>query len=120
GLPKQALAALDEAIALAPTNTEYQTTRADLYIEQRQVGDAISQLETIREQKDGLQERAEVDQRLFSLLRGHYATKAEQEKSDLGILQQGGIESLAQYRRLAAAASQSAARSGDEPPPKEL
>ncbi|MCB1203710.1 MAG: hypothetical protein KDN18_05585 [Verrucomicrobiae bacterium] len=120
GLDEEALAALDEAITLAPENLEYQSSRADLYISTKAVEKAIAQLEAIREKLPALQDRAEVDQRLFSLIRGHYATRAELEVSDSSVLKQGRIQTLAEYRRLAAAATQSTSRSGDEPPPKEL
>lgn len=119
GLEKEALTALDESIALAPENLEYQSTRADLYIAMKEIDKAVAQLESIREGRPDLEGRAEIDQRLFSLIRGHYATQAEKALEDPA-LQQGSINSLAEYRRAAAAANQSASRSGDEPPPKEL
>lgn len=120
GLEKEALTAFDEAIALAPENLEYQSSRADLYIGLKDVDKAIAQLESIREGQPDLESRAEVDQRLFSLIRGHYATQAEKADDGLSVLQQGGIQNLAEYRRAAAAANQAATRSGDEPPPAEL
>lgn len=120
GKPGEALEALDEAVALAPDNLDYQSARADLHVAEKRVGEAVKQLEAIRERKAGLEERAEIDQRLFSLIRGHYATLAEKEEADPGVLPGGSVQSLAEYRRLAAAASQAASRSGDEPPPKEL
>lgn len=120
GLDDEAIAALDEAIALAPDNLEFQSSRAELYIARKEIEKAITQLETIREGRPDLESRAEIDQRLFSLIRGHYATQAEKAAGDLSVLQQGGIRNLAEYRRLAAAANQAATRSGDEPPPAEL
>lgn len=120
GKAAAALEALDEAIALAPEKSEYLAARADLLVAEKRIDEAIAQLEAIRERRAGLDERAEIDQRLFSLIRGHYATLAEKEVEDPGVLQGGAIQSLAQYRRLAAAANQAAARSGDEPPPQEL
>jgi thioredoxin-like negative regulator of GroEL len=120
GLEKEALEAIDEAIALAPGNLEYQSSRADLYVATQSIDQAIAQLEAIRAGREGLEERAEVDQRLFSLIRGHYATKAEAADMDPSVLKNGSIQTLAEYRKLAAAANQAATRSGDEPPPKEL
>lgn len=120
GLDAESLAALNEAITLAPENLDYQSSRADLYIATKAVDEAITQLEAIREKLGGLQERADIDQRLFSLIRGHYATRAEMEVADPSVLKQGSIQTLAEYRRMAAAANQSASRNGDDPPPKEL
>jgi len=121
GLKEEALAAFDQAIALAPENLEYQSSRADLYIGLKDVAKAIAQLESIRAGQPDLDSRAEIDQRLFSLIRGHYATEAEKGKEDEGLSapQQGGIRSPAEYRRAAAAANQST-RGGDEPAPAEL
>lgn len=120
GLDRKALAAFDEAIALAPENLEYQSSRADLHIATKAVEKAVAQLEAIRAKKEGLAERAELDQRLFSLIRGHYATQAEIETTDGSVLKDGSIQSLAEYRRLAASANQAASRGGDDPPPREL
>ncbi len=121
GLPGEALAALDEALALVPDQLDYQSARADLYIATKQIDQAVAQLEAIREGRATLEDRAEIDQRLFSLLRGFYATRAAEEEVDkLNVLNQGAIQSLAQYRRLAAAANRASTPGGDEPPPREL
>lgn len=116
--PGEALAAIEEAIALAPDNLDYLTARADLYVSTKEVPQAIAQLEAIWQRRDTFDARAEIDQRLFSLLRGHYST-ATAPASDAGVLQNGKIQTLAQYHAMAAAASRTG-RSGDEPPPKEL
>jgi len=116
--PGEALAAIEEAIALAPDNLDYLTARADLYVSTKEVPQAITQLEAIWQRRDGYDARAEIDQRLFSLLRGHYST-ATAPAPDAGVLQNGKIQTLAQYHAMAAAASRTG-RSGDEPPPKEL
>ncbi len=114
----EALEAIDEAIEIAPENIDYLAARVDLYVDGKEVGKAISQLESIWLKKEGFEERSEIDQRLFSLLRGHYSSELKPE-TDLNVLQGGNVQSLAEYRRLAAAASQ-VSRSGDEPPPREL
>ena len=114
----EALAAIEEAIALAPDNLDYLTARADLYVNTGEVPQAITQLEAIWQRRDSFEARAEIDQRLFSLLRGHYST-ATAPTADPGVLQNGKIQTLAQYHAMAAAASRTG-RSGDEPPPKEL
>ncbi|MEQ1841626.1 MAG: hypothetical protein ABL994_14560, partial [Verrucomicrobiales bacterium] len=116
--PSEALAAIDEAIELAPDQVDYLTARVDLYVDAGEIEKAINQLEVIWERKEGFDERSEVDQRLFSLLRGHYSSGVKPE-TDLNVLQGGNVQSLSEYRRLAAAASQ-VSRSGDEPPPREL
>lgn len=120
GMAEESLAALDEAISLAPSNLDYQSSRVDLYVSTKAIGKALAALEAIREAGEGLEARAETDQRIFSLIRGHYATAAETQ--DDSVLKQGEIRSLAEYRRLAAAASRAASRGGggDEPPPREL
>jgi len=116
--PDEALTAIEEAIALAPDNLDYLTARADLYVSTGGVPQAIAQLEAIWQRLDNFDARAEIDQRLFSLLRGHYSTAAA-AAPDPGVLQNGKIQTLAQYHAMAAAASRTG-RSGDEPPPKEL
>jgi len=116
--PSEALAAIDEAIAIAPDQVDYLTARVDLYVDSSEIEKAIDQLEVIWEKKEGFEERSDVDQRLFSLLRGHYSSGVKPE-TDLNVLQGGNVQSLSEYRRLAAAASQ-VSRSGDEPPPREL
>lgn len=116
--PKEALASLDEAISLVPSNGEYQTARADLYVASKSIDEAITQLETIRASRTGYAERAEIDQRIFSLLRGHYSTEQVPPEAT-GVLKNGKIQTLAQYQAIAIAASQ-ANRSKDDHPPKEL
>ncbi len=116
--PDEALTAIGEAIVLSPENLDYLTARADLLVSTGEVPEAIRQLEEIWQRRDGFEDRAEIDQRLFSLLRGHYST-ASPPAPDPGILQNGKIQTLAQYHAMAAAASKTG-RSGDEAPPKEL
>ena len=116
--PVEALEAINEAIEIAPDQVGYLTARADLYVNAREIRKAITQLEDIWRRSESFDERAEIDQRLFSLLRGHYSSDDKSE-GDLNILQGGNVQSLAEYRRLAVAATQ-ASRTGDEPPPREL
>lgn len=116
--PSEALAAIDEAILIAPDKVDYLSAKVDLFVDSGEIEKAIAQLEVIWEKKEGFDERSEVDQRLFSLLRGHYSSEVK-PPADLNVLQGGSVQSLAEYRRLAAAASQ-VSRSGDEPPPREL
>lgn len=119
GMNEEALAAFDEAIALAPNQLDYQSSRVDLLISTKAIPEALKGLEALREAGESLEAKAEIDQRIFSLLRGHYSTEAE--TPDSTVLKQGEIRSLAEYRRLAAAASRAASRGGrDEPPPREL
>ena len=114
----RAMQSIDAAIELDSENTSILTTRADLLVDSDEFDAAVKQLEEIWNGKESYAERADVDQRLFSLMRGHYSTEPELEE-DLNILKGGTIQSLAQYRRLAAAASR-VGRPGDEPPPEEL
>ena len=116
--PDEALAAINEALDLFPDNHDFLSARADLYIGTGQVPEAIAQLEAIWHRLDDFDARAEIDQRLFSLLRGHYSTETL-PAPDPGLLQNGKIQTLAQYHALAAAASRTG-RGGDEPPPQEL
>lgn len=119
----EALAALDEAISLSPGESDFQTARADLFVARKEIDRAVAQFEAIREGKSSLDEKAEVDQRLFSLLRGHQADEAkesEEPPGSLNVLNQGSIQSLAQYRRLAAAASRAASSRDDEELPPVL
>lgn len=116
--PGEALSAIDEAITLAPDNLDYRSARADLYIITKEIDKSVAELEVIWQRREGYAERSEIDQKLFSLLRGHYSTEVV-PTGDPGVLQNGKIQTLAQYQAIAAAASQSS-RSGDEPPPREL
>ncbi len=114
----RALGSIESAMDLDPDNLDFLTTRADILVDSGKVEKAIEQLEEIWKKREGFRQRADIDQRLFSLMRGHYSTEPEMEE-ELGILKNGNIQSLAQYRRLAAAASR-VGRPGDEPPPAEL
>lgn len=116
--PAEALSAINEALDLSSDNHDLLSARADLYVSTGRIPEAILQLEEIWHRLDDFDARAEIDQRLFSLLRGHYSTEAL-PPPDPGLLQNGKIQTLAQYHALAAAASRTG-RSGDEPPPKEL
>lgn len=116
--PERAREAIEEAIRLAPGNADFQTARADLLVDLGRVEEAIEQLEALWHLGDSFAARADIDQRLFSLMRGHYSTE-EAPIEDSSVLKNGTIQSLAQYRRLAAAANR-VSRPGDEPPPEEL
>ncbi|MEM6279611.1 MAG: tetratricopeptide repeat protein, partial [Verrucomicrobiota bacterium] len=109
---------LEEAIDLTPDRREYFTTRADFLVEAGRIEEAIKLLESLWEDEETYEERADIDQRLFSLLRGHFSSDSRME-GDGTLPQSGPIQNSAQYRRMAIAASQ-IGRSGDEPPPAEL
>lgn len=119
GLGNEAREVLEQALELAPDKAEYRSTFADVLIAAKRIDEAIAQLEIIREGRSGLTERAEIDQRIFSLLRGHFAPVKE-PPVDQSLLPGGAIQSLAQYRRMAAAANQASSGVTDEPPPAEL
>lgn len=116
----EALQAVDEAISLVPGNTDYWSARADLYVATQEIEKAITQLEAIRDSRPTPDQRTEIDQRLFSLIRGHYAVPKEAPVKNTSVLNKGRIQSLAEYRRLAAAASRANLAPGDDPPPMEL
>ena len=113
-----ALEFIEEAVAFAPDNEQFLSARANLLVEDKRIVDAIAQLEDLWGREESLEKKTEIDQRLFSLLRGHFAEFPEPDE-DLEILNSGRIDTLAQHRRVAAAASR-AMRQGDEPPPQEL
>jgi len=115
---KDAIALIEEAIELAPENGQFLSARANLFVEDKRIVDAIEQLESLWTREEALEKKSEIDQRLFSLLRGHFSEMPEPNE-DEEILKSGEIQSLAQYRRLALAASR-VGRQGDEPPPAEL
>tara|TARA_B100001093_G_scaffold18309_2_gene16626 strand:- start:5143 stop:11283 length:6141 start_codon:yes stop_codon:yes gene_type:complete len=115
---KEALETIEAAIARSPKELSLKKTRADVLIESDRIEEAIEQLCSVWDQLETLEEKTEVDQRLFSLLRGHFSNEPEAVE-DRGILRDGNIQSLAQYRRLAIVANK-ASRPGDEPPPEEL
>tara|TARA_B100000925_G_scaffold79845_2_gene56629 strand:+ start:6969 stop:13109 length:6141 start_codon:yes stop_codon:yes gene_type:complete len=114
----KALETIEAAIALSPKELSLKETRADILIENNRIEEAIQQLCNVWDQLETLEEKTEVDQRLFSLLRGHFSN-GEEAIEDPSILRDGNIQSLAQYRRLAIVANK-ASRPGDEPPPEEL
>lgn len=114
---EQALEAITEALALAPENDALLLARAEIYVEQKRIEEAIEQLELVHALRKGFDDKSEIDQRLFSLMRGHYATGKER-KDRSAILGKVPMNNE-QFRQQAIAASQ-IGRSGDEPPPPEL
>lgn len=116
---EEAIALIEEAIGLVPDNAQFLSARANLFVEDKRIVEAITQLENLWTREEELERKTEIDQRLFSLLRGHFSDTPEPDE-DEEILKSGEIQSLAQYRRLAMAASARVGRQGDEPPPAEL
>jgi len=117
GFDAEALDAIGEALDLDPGNASYLATRANILVDRREIGQAIETLEQAWDGEGDLEERTEIDQRIFSLLRGHFG--GDRMSSDDSVLRNGAIRSLTEYRRLAAAASR-ARRAADEGPPKEV
>lgn len=115
---EEALAAIDEAIELVPDNPDFLSARVDLYIDRKEIDKAIGELEKIWRRKETLEEKSEIDQRLFSLLRGHFSHEKEIPPEEKDLTHK--IGTLAQYRRAAASQNARIGRSGDEPPPEEL
>lgn len=122
-LPDEAASAITKAIELSPVNVKFLTTKADLLVDEKEIDDAISTLETVRHLQKVLGEKTDTDQRIFTLLRGYY-TK-DKVDPDAGILKGGAIQSLSQYRKIAAAVSRSnrsseGGRNSSERLPKEV
>ncbi|MEM7699579.1 MAG: tetratricopeptide repeat protein, partial [Verrucomicrobiota bacterium] len=119
GLLREALASVDEAILLAPEKSEFLSARVTLLIDSDQVEAAVAQLESIRELTDGIDAVTEIDQRIFSLLRGQYQKEIEPPSID-PFSQASGMTTLEQFQRAATAVNQATLRAGNEPLPKEL
>lgn len=116
-LTEAALDAINEANELVPDRLEYITTRSNVLVDQKKIPEAVEALERIWDLQTGLKDKSETDQRIFSLLRGHFS--GEEVDPDAGLLKQGQIQTLTQYRKMAAAATRSR-RAGDAPPPEEI
>ncbi len=117
GTGDEALEAINQAAELAPDRIDLLENKADILVDAGRIEEALDLLSQIWDHSDELDKKLEIDQRLFSLLRGHF-TKDEIPE-DFNVLRNGGIQTLAQYRKLAILASK-ANRPGDEPPPQEL
>jgi predicted Zn-dependent protease len=121
-LAASALKAIDEAIGLAPENLEYRIDQAEIFVDQKRIDDAVAAFESIWEKSPDLKSRTDIDQRIFSLMRGltddgepPVAPKAPQTFPSTP------IQTLEQYRAAAAAANANAiGRASDDPPPKRL
>ena len=114
----EALSAIEEAIVLSPDELTLQEIRADVLIESGRIEDSVEQLSRVWDMLETLEEKSQIDQRLFSLLRGHF-NKEPEPIEDPSLLSGGNIQTLAQYRKMAIVANK-ARRPGDEPPPEEL
>lgn len=114
----EALSAIEEAIVLSPDELTLQETRADILIESGRIEDSVEQLSRVWDKLETLEEKSQIDQRLFSLLRGHF-NKEHEPIEDPSLLSGGNIQTLAQYRKMAIVANK-ALRPGDETPPEEL
>ena len=122
-LPEEAAKCLDEAIGLAPDQLPYRIAKADLLIESKHTGEAIRQLEKVWALAPDVKARTEIDQQLFSLLRGLADRPAPSEPvitaPPAGMPQGAPIQTLEEYRRLAAQVSL-ANRNAEDPPPERL
>lgn len=117
-LIEAALAAIQEAIALAPDNLDFRIKRAEIFIDQKRIDEAVAAFEDVWERSPDLKAKTDIDQRLFSLLRGltdEPASPAAPSPPPAS----GPIQTLEQYRAAAAAAS-AGGRSADDPPPRRL
>lgn len=120
GQRQEALEMISEALELSPQSLDYMAYKADLLIASRQFKDAMAQLELLRLASPDLEAKTEVDQRLFSLLRGQFGVeKPAPEPTVLGGDRPASLKEFQKEAAAAAAASQPG-RAGDEPPPPEL
>ena len=119
GETDEAFSMIDEALALLPQSLDYLACKADLLIGNRRFKDALFQLELLRLASPDLEAKMEVDQRLFSLLRGQFGVEAPgAEPTVLGGDRPAALKEF--QKEASAAASTQLGRSGDEPPPPEL
>jgi len=114
-----AIAAIEEALKITPDNDRVLLARAEILVDQKEIEAAVKQYEMIWALRETYPDRADIDQRIFSLMRGHYSIAGPVPGSSSLLNSKGEIRTNAEFRRLALAASQ-AGRSADEPPPQEL
>ena len=119
GEEEEAIAAIEEVLEITPNNDKVLLARAEILVDQKEIEAAISQYEAIWNLRETFADRADIDQRIFSLMRGHYSTAAPVPGGSSLLNSKGEIRTNAEFRKLAMAASQSG-RSADEPPPQEL
>ncbi len=119
GEEEAAIVAIEEALKITPNNDSLLLARAEIFVDQKEIEAAIEQYEVIWNLRETFADRADIDQRIFSLMRGHYSTAAPVAGGSSLLNSKGEIRTNAEFRRLAMAASQSG-RSADEPPPQEL
>ena len=122
-LTDAAVKAIDEAIALAPENLDYQTTRAEIHIDRKETDQAIAAFEAIWDQQTELKARTEIDQRIFSLLRGltdETPSPVPPGTTGASPTFSGPPRTVEEFRRMAAAANASSVRASDDPPPQRL
>lgn len=119
-LTRAAVTAIEEAIALAPENIDYRTTRAEIHIDRKETDLAIAAFEKIWDELPDLKSRSEIDQRIFSLLRGLTDdSSGASNSSGNATPTTGRPRTIEQYRRMAAAVNRSV-RAADDPPPQRL
>jgi len=118
GQTEEALNSIGEALEISPMDIDLIETRAAILVENGQVEEAIELLNQIWEHVETVDKKSQIDQRLFSLLRGHFNNDSEPFE-DPSVLSGGNIQTLAQYRKMAVVANK-AHHPGDEPPPEEL
>ena len=112
---------ITEALVLSPQSLDFLAYKADLLIASRRFKDALAQLELLRLASPDLEAKTEVDQRLFSLLRGQFGVeKPVSEPTVLGGDRPASLKEFQQEAAAATAASSQPGRAGDEPPPPEL
>ncbi|MCB1231436.1 MAG: tetratricopeptide repeat protein [Verrucomicrobiae bacterium] len=116
-----AVKSIEEAMALAPENIDYRITRAEIHVDRKEIEPAIAAFETVWKQMPDLKSRTEIDQRIFSLLRGLTDNPSQTPPaSAVGAPPYTGQpRTLEEYRRMAAAANRSV-RAADDPPPRRL
>ena len=114
----EAMRAINEAISLFPKQANFHLAKAEILMDRKALNPTLDSLEKVRDLSIGLEKKSEIDQRIFSLLRG-IVDKPVEENATPASNPSALLESVEQYRKAAAAASRGR-REAEEPPPKRL
>ena len=106
----EALAAINEAIALAPDDLPLAVRRAEVEVAKGDIDAAVATYQSVWERTETIDDKTEIDQRLFSLLRGLSDEKFKEapQPPPLG----SSPATMAQFRRKMAGAATNPARVG--------
>jgi len=106
----ESLTAINEAIELAPDNLDLAIRRAEIEVGQQDVDAAVLTYQSVWRRTQTIDDKTEIDQRLFSLLRGLSDEKFKEapQPPPLG----SSPATMAQYRRKMAEAANNGGRGG--------